>query len=94
MNKIKEHLKAVKALDEIKDKIILLLKDNKVSEEQIAKFIFKEYRKRKMQAPPDKPRMIVSFSKNTADIHHSSKKNKLKQGPIMIDIFAKFKNGC
>jgi len=82
---IKEHIKAVNALNEIKCDVINLIKENK-TEKQIVNYILNEYKRRKLKTK-DKP--IVSFGKNTSEMHHSSKNQKIKNGPIMLDIWAK-----
>jgi Xaa-Pro aminopeptidase len=87
-----KHRKAAEELNKIKDLVIEQLKGN-VSEKQVADFILKEYKKRGMKSM-DKPLVIVAAGKNTCDVHHSPKNFKIRDGPIMLDIWAKHKNGC
>lgn len=89
---LNKHRKAAQELNEIKDLVIKFLKKD-ATEKQVAAFILKEYKKRGMISM-DKPLVIVAFGKNTSNIHHSPKNTKIKGGPIMVDIWAKHKNGC
>jgi Xaa-Pro aminopeptidase len=88
---LNKHRDAAEELNEIKNLVIELLKRD-VTEKQVADFILKEYKKRGMK-PSDKPPVIVAVEKSTADIHHSPKNLKIKAGPIILDMWAKHKNG-
>jgi Xaa-Pro aminopeptidase len=93
MNKtIKAHIQSVKELNEIKELCVQKLKEN-TTEKEISSFILKEYKKKGLKTQ-NKPPIIVSFGKSTAEIHHFPKNLKLKNGLIMIDAWAKQKNGC
>ena len=88
---ISSHKRAAAELNDIKELVLKQL--NTATEKQAADFILKEYKKRGLK-PSDKPPVIVAFAKGTADIHHFPKKTKIKNGPIMIDMWAKHKDGC
>jgi len=97
MNKIESYLKTSEEMIEIRDKAIKIIKETKgISEKEVAEFILNEYKKKGLIPPKDKkePKVIVAFGKNTSEVHHFPDKTKLKEGPIMMDIFAKHKNGC
>lgn len=94
MNKIKKYLESVALLNEIKGEIIKFLRSEGYTERTVHNFILNKYKKRKMIPPKEKPSAVVAFEKNTTDIHHIPRKNKIKTGPILIDVFAKLKNGC
>ena len=89
---IKSHILAAKELNEVKNLAINLIKEGR-TERQIVEFIIKEYNKRGLKTMA-KPKAIVSFAKNTSEIHHFPKSHKIKHGPIMLDIWAKQPNGC
>ena len=86
-----KHRKAAEELNEIKDLLLQKLK-SKITEKQAANFILEEYKKRGLK-PSDRPPVIVAAGKSTADIHHFPKNIQIN-GPIMIDMWAKHKNGC
>ena len=90
--KLDKHAEAVNTLNSIKDRVLETLKEKRCSEKQISDIIFKEYRKNKLKTK-GKPKVIVSFGKNTSEIHHFPKSNKLKEGPIMLDLWAKLEKG-
>jgi len=85
------HRKTAAELNEIKDRVIGFLKNNP-TERQAVNFILKEYEQRGLKTEL-KPKVIVSYGKSTAEIHHFPKNIKLKKGPIMLDIWAKHKKG-
>jgi Xaa-Pro aminopeptidase len=87
-----KHRKAAAELNEIKDLVIEKLKEN-ASEKQAADFILKEYKKMGLKSS-DRPPVIVAFGKSTSDVHHFPKNIGIKKGPIMLDMWAKHKNGC
>jgi len=89
---IKKHIKSVKELNEIEKLCLQKLKE-KTTEKEISSFILKEYQKRGLKTE-NIPRVIVSFGKSTAEIHHFPKSFGLKEGPIMLDLWAKQKGGC
>lgn len=86
---LSKHLEAVRQLNEIRDLVIKKIKDG-CSERHIASFILREYKKRKMKTEKIP---IISFGKNTSEIHHAPKDTKIKEGPIMLDIWAKLDSG-
>ena len=97
MKKIESYLKTSEEMIEIKDKAVKILREKKsISEKEVAEFILEEYKKKGLIPPKDKkdPEVIVAFGKNTSEVHHFPDKTILMEGPIMIDIFAKHKNGC
>jgi len=89
---IESHKKAAAFLIEIKNKAAEKLK-NRISERNLAKFILSEYKKRKIKSS-GKPKVIVAFGKNTSEIHHFPKNDRLAEGPVILDLWAKQKNGC
>lgn len=93
MDVIKSHLKAASALNEIKKEVIGLLGNKSITEKKVLKFILRGYKKKGLKTE-GKPAVIISFGKNTSSIHHFPKNIKLKNGPVMLDLWAKEKNGC
>lgn len=90
MASIESHVRAVKELEDIRNKALELIRQNK-TEKQVAEAILKEYKARKLKT---KDRPIVSFGKSTCEMHHKPGNNRLKKGPIMMDIWAKQPGGC
>ena len=90
--KLDKHAEAVNTLNSIKDRVLETLKEKRCSEKQISDIIFKEYRKNKLKTK-GKPKVIVSFGKNTAEVHHFPKAVTLQEGPIMLDLWAKLDKG-
>jgi Xaa-Pro aminopeptidase len=89
---IKSYKRAADSLVEIKEKAIGVLKGN-VTEKRIASLILSEYKKKGLKTQ-GKPKVIVSFGKNSSEIHHSPENKALKAGPVMVDIWAKQPGGC
>jgi len=88
---LNKHRKAAAELNEIRNLVLKKLKED-LTEKQLSLFILNEYKKRGLK-PSGKPKVIVSFGKNTAEIHHFPKNIRINKGPIMLDMWAKHKNG-
>ncbi len=90
--KIKNHIKAAKALIKIKDLAFKYISDNnKVSEFDVYNYILNEFKKRNLKT--DRDNCIVSFRENTSFVHYypSQYCKMIKSGSlIMLDIWANF----
>jgi len=87
---IKQHKQAAKALNEIIKKIVEHIKNNsETTDVEIRKFIAGQYKKYHLIS--DKQKSIVSFGKNTSNVHfYAEQPKKLKSGDlIMVDIWAR-----
>lgn len=87
---IKQHKQAAKALNKIIYEVVELIKRNpSITDVAVREFIKQQYKKYHLIS--DKQKSIVSFGKDTANVHfYAEQPRKLKNGDlIMIDIWAR-----
>lgn len=91
-NEVKSENEIKKIKQAIKKTKTILIKTRKhlkkgMTEQEIVNFIKNEFEKDNY-----KPSFcIVAFGNNTKNIHHISGRKKLKEGPVLIDVCAKYK---
>lgn len=89
---IQNIVKAQRISEQVLKGVLKILKVG-ITEIEVEKFIKKQFIKYKVPTLAFPP--IISFGKNTANIHHSPGKNKLKTGnTVMFDFGTTYKHYC